>query len=373
MAPTKPSAPPEHRTTNQLEFLENTRTTKTKTTNQLEFIKAEVMKAMMQHRHSLPFRKAGNELEPGSMDLATIKKKLEGGDYQSAKECIADFDQIFALCSEDKNISDTTKIKAQSVENFFKAKLETMPEVEEEVDIKLKKVKEVSGLQDYMSSFFTPEQGNRSRRMTQHFDVSLCTTVGGNKRKNEEDSSRGDGKKFKKAKSLPLRSCSKGHPSESHQVVEPAQKIDPVGVVEKEEKGTLVITHCDDLVQEISSEYISEQELETASGNRSREVEIEDSCQVVTSSNDDDGISDVDWDSEDWAEQFTNSIRRVHRRSHLRSSQIRVAGEEEKELEKRVRGIRLKVNHKRDSVIMLRNVLKMKKEEVTELRKTVDC
>ena len=72
----------------------------------------------------------------------------------------------------------------------------------------------------------------------------------------------------------------------------------------------MVITHCDDLVQEISSEYISEQELETASGNRSREVEIEDSCQVVTSSNDDDGISDVDWDSEDWAEQFTNSIRR---------------------------------------------------------------
>ena len=131
-----------------------------------------------------------------------------------------------------------------------------------------------------------------------------------NKRKNEEDSSREDGKKFKKAKSLPLSSCSKGHPSESHQVVEPAQKIDPVGVVEKEEKGTLVITHCDDLVQEISSEYISEQELETASGNRSREVEIEDSCQVVTSSNDDDGSSDVDWDSEDWAEQFTNSIRR---------------------------------------------------------------
>ena len=98
MAPTKPSAPSEHGTTNQFEFLETT--TKTKTTNQLEFIKAEVMKAMMQHRHSLPFRKAGNELELGSMDLATIKKKLEGGDYQSAKECIADFDQIFALCSK---------------------------------------------------------------------------------------------------------------------------------------------------------------------------------------------------------------------------------------------------------------------------------
>ena len=97
MAPTKPSAPPEHRTTNQFEFLE---TTKTKTTNQLEFIKAEVMKAMMQHRHSLPFRKAGNELELGSMDLATIEKKPEDGKYQSAKECFTDFDQIFALCSK---------------------------------------------------------------------------------------------------------------------------------------------------------------------------------------------------------------------------------------------------------------------------------
>ena len=133
------------------------------------------------------------------------------------------------------------------------------------------------------------------------------------KRKNEEDSSREDGKKFKKAKSLPLSSCSKGHPSESHQVVEPAQKIDTVEVVEKEEKGTLAITHCDDLVQEISSEYFSEQELETAGENRFREVESEDSCQVVTvltSSEDDDGGSDVEWDSEDWAEQFTNSIRR---------------------------------------------------------------
>ena len=73
------------------------------------------------------------------------------------------------------------------------------------------------------------------------------------------------------------------------------------------------MTHCDDLVQEIYSEYISELELETASENRFREVEIEDSCQVVTvltSSEDDDGSSDVDWDSEDWAEQFTNSIRR---------------------------------------------------------------
>ena len=67
----------------------------------------------------------------------------------------------------------------------------------------------------------------------------------------------------------------------------------------------------------------------------------------------------------------TIDMLELARRSDLRSSQIRVACEEEKELEKRVRGIRLKVNQKRDSVIMLRNVLKMKKDEVSELRKTV--
>ena len=97
MAPTKPSAPPEHCSSKQSELLQTTKATKTKTTNQIEFIKAEVMKALMQHRYSLPFRKAGNELELGSIDLATIEKKLEGGDYRSAKECIADFDQIFAF------------------------------------------------------------------------------------------------------------------------------------------------------------------------------------------------------------------------------------------------------------------------------------
>ena len=74
-------------------------------------------------------------------------------------------------------------------------------------------------------------------------------------------------------------------------------------------KKTLVTTHCgDDLVEEISAVY-----LRTRAGNRLREVKGEDSCQVVTvltSTDDDDGSSDVDWDSEDWAEQFTNSIRR---------------------------------------------------------------
>ena len=47
------------------------------TTNQLEFLKNSVMNAMMQHRHSLPFRNS----KEGNMDLATIKAKLEVGKY----------------------------------------------------------------------------------------------------------------------------------------------------------------------------------------------------------------------------------------------------------------------------------------------------
>ena len=94
------------------------------------------------------------------------------------------------------------------METFFKAKLELLSEVEEEVDIKLRKAKEMSGLQDYTSSFFTPEHSKRSQRKTQQFDVSPFSSNGGGKeRKNEKDSSRENGKKFIKAKSLPLSSC----------------------------------------------------------------------------------------------------------------------------------------------------------------------
>ena len=50
-------------------FLDPFPKTKTKTTNQLEFIKSEVMKAMVLAASS-QFA-TGNELELGSMDLAT--------------------------------------------------------------------------------------------------------------------------------------------------------------------------------------------------------------------------------------------------------------------------------------------------------------
>ena len=61
---------------------------------------------------------------------------------------------------------------------------------------------------------------------------------------------RENGNKFMKAKSLPLSSCT-GHSSKSH--VGTPQRIDTVEDVKEEEKGKLVITHGDDLLEETSS------------------------------------------------------------------------------------------------------------------------
>jgi len=57
-------------------------------------------------------------------------------------------------------------------------------------------------------------------------------------------------------------------------------------------------------------------------------------------------------------------------RGDFLSSEIKAARLREEELEKRVKEKQVKVSEKRDSVIMMKNVLKMKKEEVAKLRKT---
>merc|ERR1719234_2630323 len=152
------------------------------------------MKAMMQHRHSLPFRNLSDGKEEGNMDLATIKAKLENGRYCSATECVEDFKSVFSNCYKHKHSQpdDTIVDKAHSLEKFLEAKLALMPKEEQEVnEAKLKKpTKEIFGLQDYMSSYFTPEQGRRSRRMTQQFEVdAFCKSVQTKKRKSGDDSS----------------------------------------------------------------------------------------------------------------------------------------------------------------------------------------
>ena len=180
MSRLRQNAPPEYCTTNQLEFLKNT-----------------VMKAMMQHRHSLPFRNS-SEGQEGNMDLATIKAKLEMGKYCSANECIDDLKLMFSDYCKHIQSDDTIVEKAHSLEKFLEAKLAMMPQEEQEMEEtnRKKQVKEISGLQDYMSSYFTPQQSRRSRRRTQPYEVEpLHKSVQPQKRKSGEGSSGKRGKK----------------------------------------------------------------------------------------------------------------------------------------------------------------------------------
>ena len=86
-------------------------------TNQLAFVETYVMKQMMQHHHSLPFREPVDAVklevptyydvikEP--MDFGTIERKLKSNVYRSSSECLDDFSRVFSNCySFNKTDSD---------------------------------------------------------------------------------------------------------------------------------------------------------------------------------------------------------------------------------------------------------------------------
>ena len=281
-------------------------------TNQLEFLKNRVMKAMMQHRHSLPFRNLGDGQEEGNMDLTTIKAKLENGRYCSALECIEDFKFVFSNCYKHNQPDDTIVEKAHSLETFLETKLALMPKEEQEVDdANMKKpVKEIFGLQDYMSSYFTPEQGRRSRKMTQHFEVgSAGRTMQSKKRKSGEDSS---GVKSAKEKVFVRSSSSKrsqanniGKAHISHQQKTKKEFELEASIDEKKE-----VKKLDDEVEEIN-EYIVE-EIKTDSKVEEEAIEVE------SGNSGSEAESDDSESGEDWATQYSNSIRRFYKSLHLR-------------------------------------------------------
>ena len=158
---------------------------KGRNTNQLVFLRKVVMKAMMQHRHSLPFRKPVDakllnlsdyhKIIKEPMDFGTIKSRLEKSFYRSAQECIQDFKLVFSNCYSYNQPEEEIVTNARDLETFFQAKIATMPKPEEEVDWEAKDVlvakcsRETMGLQDYLSSYFAPSPGVevRSRRCTE--------------------------------------------------------------------------------------------------------------------------------------------------------------------------------------------------------------
>ena len=142
---------------------------KGRNTNQLLFLKTVVMRAMMQHRLSLPFRKPVDAdllnlsdyhdviLEP--MDFGTIKSRLEEKHYWSAEECISDFKLVFNNCYTYNQPGEDIVSDAVELESFFKSKIAAMPSPESEVAGEknyasvVKSSRETLGLQDFLSSY----------------------------------------------------------------------------------------------------------------------------------------------------------------------------------------------------------------------------
>jgi len=164
-------------------------TKKGRNTNQLVFLKKVVVKALMQHRHSLPFRKPVDaallnlpdyhEIIKEPMDFGTIKSRLEKNSYCSAQDCIQDFKLVFSNCYSYNQPEDEIVRNARDLETFFQVKIAAMPKPEMEVDLEAKDAsvarcsRETLGLQDFLSSYFAPSPGVevRSRRCTEKTSI----------------------------------------------------------------------------------------------------------------------------------------------------------------------------------------------------------
>ena len=156
-------------------------------TNQLAYIENNVMKQMMQHPLSWPFRKPVDPVklkipdyhdvikEP--MDFGTIEKKLKSDTYRNAKECITDFNRVFSNCyifnQPDNEVVETAK----DLEKFFLGRLTGMPPIEWEVEAQAKyEGKEGFGLQDHLSSYFSTGVKQRRRQITERLVVGSASS-----------------------------------------------------------------------------------------------------------------------------------------------------------------------------------------------------
>ena len=156
-------------------------------TNQLSYLENNVMKQMIQHRLSWPFRKPVDavklkvpkyyEIIKEPMDLGTIEKKLKSRVYRTAKECIADFNRVFRNCYIFNQPDDEVVATAKDLEKFFLARLAGLPTIEWEVEAQAKddlegpKGREASGLQDHLSSYFSAGEEQRRRRSIERLVV----------------------------------------------------------------------------------------------------------------------------------------------------------------------------------------------------------
>ena len=122
-------------------------------TNQLQFLLKVVMKAVWKHNFAWPFQTPVDAVKlklpdyhkiiKQPMDLGTIKKRLENCYYNSASECIQDFQTTFTNCYVYNKPGEDVVLMAQAIEKVFLSKLNEMPK--EEIDIPMPPTKGVKG------------------------------------------------------------------------------------------------------------------------------------------------------------------------------------------------------------------------------------
>ncbi|XP_049911904.1 bromodomain testis-specific protein isoform X2 [Epinephelus moara] len=112
-------------------------------TNQLQYLEKVVIKALLRHNFSWPFRQPVDAVAlhlpdyytiiTKPMDLSTIKKRLQNNYYWKALECIEDFNTMFTNCYVYNRPGDDIVFMAQTLEKLFLHKVSQMPKEEWEV------------------------------------------------------------------------------------------------------------------------------------------------------------------------------------------------------------------------------------------------
>ncbi|XP_020488660.2 bromodomain testis-specific protein isoform X2 [Labrus bergylta] len=112
-------------------------------TNQLQYLEKVVIKALLRHQFSWPFRQPVDAVAlrlpdyytiiKNPMDLSTIKKRLQNNYYWQGLDCIKDFNTMFTNCYVYNKPEDDIVFMAQSLEKLFLQKVSKMPNEECEV------------------------------------------------------------------------------------------------------------------------------------------------------------------------------------------------------------------------------------------------
>ena len=117
-------------------------------TTQLQYLLKILNRYVWKHHFAWPFQSPVDTVKLNlpdyhkiiirPMDMGTIKKRLENCWYNSAEECIADFNLMFHNCYLYNKPEEDVVLMAKQIEELFKNKLAQMPKEEIEIPMQVK-------------------------------------------------------------------------------------------------------------------------------------------------------------------------------------------------------------------------------------------